>query len=73
MIAEENYKGVINMENKIINNNGIYIEVFAIKDGERYNLKTVNLKEASNILINNLMKGIEAVAIDPEIGAVNED
>lgn len=55
------------------NNNGIYIEVFAMKDGERYNFKTVNLKEVSNVLVNHLMNGIEAVAIDPEIGVVDED
>ena len=71
--AKESYKGVINMENKIINNNGIYIEIFAMKDGERYNFKTINLKEVSNILVNSLMNGIEAITIDPEIGVVNED
>ena len=71
--AKESYKGVINMENKIINNNGIYIEVFTMKDGERYNFKTINLKEVSNILVNSLMNGIEAITIDPEIGVINED
>ena len=40
---------------------GIYIDIFAVKDGEKYLLKTINMKEVSNILVNNLMNGIEEI------------
>ena len=38
---------------------GIYIELFAMKDGVRYNTKIVNMKDVSVILTNSLMDGIE--------------
>jgi len=39
-------------------NDGIYMELFAIKDGARYNAKIINMKEASAVLTNSLMDGI---------------
>ena len=38
---------------------GIYIQLFAVKDGVRYDMKEINLKDASAILTNSLMDGIE--------------
>jgi hypothetical protein len=38
---------------------GVYIELFAVKDGVRYNAKVVSMKDMSNILTNSLMDGIE--------------
>ena len=40
---------------------GIYIDIFVVKDGEKYLLKTINMKEVSNILVDNLMNGIEEI------------
>lgn len=38
---------------------GIYIELFAVKDGVRYNSKIVNMRDVSTLLTNSLMDGIE--------------
>lgn len=38
---------------------GVYIELFAIKDGIRYNAKIIEMKDVANILTNSLMDGIE--------------
>lgn len=40
-------------------NDGAYIELFAIKNGVRYNAKIINMKDMANILTNSLMDGIE--------------
>lgn len=40
-------------------NDGIYMELFAVKDGIRYNAKIVDMKEVSTKLTNSLMDGIE--------------
>lgn len=40
---------------------GIYIEVFVVKDGVRYNAKIINMKDVSAILTNSLMDGIETI------------
>lgn len=40
-------------------NDGVYMELFAIKDGIRYNAKIIEMKDVANILTNNLMDGIE--------------
>ena len=38
---------------------GIYMELFAVRDRIRYNAKVVNMNEASKILTNSLMDGVE--------------
>ena len=38
---------------------GIYMQLFCVKNGVRYDMKVVNLKEVSTILTNSLMDGIE--------------
>lgn len=38
---------------------GVYIELFAVKDGVRYNEKILNIKDVSTILTSSLMDGIE--------------
>ena len=39
-------------------NDGLYIELFVVKNGARYNYKVVSVKELSNLLVNSLMDGI---------------
>lgn len=34
---------------------GIYLEIFAAKEGKRINLKIVSLRQLSNVLTNGLM------------------
>jgi hypothetical protein len=41
--------------------NGMYFEVFAVKDGVRYNIKTVDMKTVSQILTNSLMDGVATI------------
>lgn len=38
---------------------GIYIELFAVKNGVRYNAKIIDMKDVSKILTNGLVDGIE--------------
>ena len=40
-------------------NDGIYMELFAIKNGVRCNAKIIDMKDMVNILTNSLMDGIE--------------
>lgn len=40
-------------------NDGIYIELFAVKDGVRYDAKILDMKEVTLILTNGLLNGIE--------------
>lgn len=40
-------------------NDGIYVELFAVKDGARYNAKVLDMKEMTMILTNGLVDGIE--------------
>lgn len=40
---------------------GIQIDIFAVKDGKKYFLKTIDMKDVSNILVDNLMNGIEEI------------
>lgn len=42
-------------------NDGVYIELFAIRNGIRYNAKIINMKDMANILTNSLMDGIEKI------------
>lgn len=45
---------------------GIYVDIFAIKDCKKYPLKTINMKDVSEILVNNLMNGIEEVMYETD-------
>ena len=40
---------------------GIYFEIFAVKDGVRYNAKTIDAKEVSGIMANSVMDGLGKV------------
>ena len=42
-----------------VNEDGIYMELFAIKNGIRYNAKIINMRDLSVLLTNSLMDGIE--------------
>ena len=37
---------------------GIYFELFAVKDGVRYNAKIIDVKEVSGIMANSFMDGL---------------
>ena len=51
-------------EEKQTMNDGVYMELFAVKDGVRYNAKIIDMKEVSTILTNSLMDGIEKLWTD---------
>ena len=38
---------------------GIYVELFAVNNGVRYNTKIINMKDVTTILVNGLMDGVE--------------
>ena len=40
---------------------GIYLEIFAIKEGKRINFKIVSLRQLSKVLTNGLMNGLEKI------------
>lgn len=40
---------------------GIYFEVFAVKDSVRYNARIIDAKEVSSIMVNSIMNGLEKV------------
>lgn len=42
-------------------NDGIYLEIFAAKEGKRINLKIVSLRQLSVALTNGLMNSIEEI------------
>ena len=48
-------------------NDGIYIEIFAVKNGVRYNAQILDIKDVSLILTNHLMNGVGEI-----IGATEE-
>lgn len=45
---------------------GIYMELFAVKDGVRYNAKIINMRDVSTILTGSLMDGIEKLCEVPK-------
>ncbi len=51
-------------EEKQTMNDGVYMELFAVKDGVRYNAKIIDMKEVSITLTNSLMDGIEKLWAD---------
>lgn len=61
--AFEHSKETSNVKQQTMND-GIYMELFAVKDGIRYNAKIVDMKEVSTKLTNSLMDGIEQLWTD---------
>lgn len=47
-------------------NDGIYIEVFAVKDGVRYNAQVISLNDVSKVLTNSLMDGLQEIIMPKE-------
>ena len=37
---------------------GVYFELFAVKDSVRYNAKIIDVKEVSEIMANSVMNGL---------------
>lgn len=54
-----NKKGILSGGNKMFENDGIYMEVYVVRDGVRYNVKTIGMQEVSLTLTAHLMDGIE--------------
>lgn len=52
---DESFKSTIN--------DGIYVELFAVKNGVRYNAKIMDMREVSTVLTSSLMDGIEKLWI----------
>ena len=46
--------------------NGIELDVFIVKDGIRYKIKTIDINDANKILIDSIMDGIGKI-----IGAID--
>jgi hypothetical protein len=40
---------------------GFYFEIFAVKDGVRYNTKIIDVKEVSEIMVNSVLDGLGKV------------
>lgn len=40
---------------------GIYMQLFCVKDGRRYDVKVISMKDVSTILTNSLMDGLEKI------------
>ena len=40
---------------------GIYFEIFAVKDGVRYTAKIIDSVEVSKIIVNSVVDGLEKV------------
>lgn len=51
---------------------GIYFELFAVKDGVRYNAKIIDAKEVSRIMANSVMDGLGKVIGSEETDHQNE-
>ena len=46
---------------------GIYVEVYAVKNGVKYTLRCTPAKEFTNSLVNGLMNGFEGFCVgDPK-------
>lgn len=50
---------IYNLTTEPKRDDGIYMQLFCVKNGVRYDMKVVNLKDVSTILTNSLMDGIE--------------
>ena len=48
-----------NLTTELKRDDGIYIQLFAVKNGVRYDMKVVNLKDVTTTLTGSLMDGIE--------------
>ena len=46
-------------ENTTTLEDGVYMELFAVKDGVRYDAKIVSMSEVAKILTNSMMDGVE--------------
>ena len=55
---------------KTVVNDGIYFEVFAVKDGVRYNKEIVSSKDVATFIVNCIMGGVNKIATS---GGVTDD
>lgn len=37
---------------------GVYIETFVVKDGQRYNAKIISMSDVTKILVNGMVDGV---------------
>lgn len=45
---------------------GIYFEVFAVKEGLRYNGQVISLNDVTKILTNSLLNGVQEIIMPKE-------
>lgn len=45
---------------------GIYIEVFAVRDGVRYNAQVISLNDVTKILTNSILNGVQEIIMPTE-------
>ena len=45
---------------------GIYVDIFLVKDCKKYPLKTLNVEGVSKILVDNLMNGVDEIVYGTE-------
>lgn len=50
----------------MIINDGIYIEVYAVKDGVRYNYQVISLNDVTKILTNSILDGLQEIIMPKE-------
>ena len=48
------------------NKDGIYFEIFAVKDGVRYNSRIISINDVSEIMTNSLMDGLQEITMPKE-------
>ena len=44
-----------------LRDDGIHVDIYAVKDGKRYDMKTSDIKDITKIMTDNLMNGIEQI------------
>ena len=47
-------------------NDGIYFEVFAVKDGVRYNAQIISINDISKVLTNSLLDVLQEIIMPKE-------
>lgn len=51
---------------------GIYMELFAVKDNVRYNAKIISMSEAVRLLTEGMMSGVQMICDIPEEFAMSD-
>lgn len=57
--SKDNKTNEVNKNESMNDKDGVYMELFVVKDNVRHNVKVINLRDISITLTNSLMKGID--------------